>query len=528
VRHRRLAFALLALIAVVHIGFVADSVRNRGALDHDEIISQLAATGHLDDWERVIGGAKPTGTWETGADLRAFLEVDSHSSPAATGSNLGHLDVHPPLFFWALLGARAAGLGILWSGPIVNIIAALLAAAILYALLLEVLEEPLLAVAGVAVFLFSPALIRSVGFARQYPFMMLASVALIWTTVRLRERPTSIPLFLSLFAVALFGLLSETVFVFAFVGTLLSLALYWRRDNLRALGYACLAGAGAAAVALAVFPSYGAQYTRVESLARTAVPVSTDSRFHRWITGFFDFVTISPAAPAHIVVPIVSVLAVALLATTRWWLPPVSDVIRRQPVSVVALCVGGTAFVVETVAYLLGKTPGWATGWDYIIIFWPAIVLLLAVAARRFARPAITLLVVAALLGGFALNLSHSWQHRYATQRRAVAAASGATLVIADCLMRGYTPGAAMWVPKHTPFLLTAPGSTPPPPLPAGADLSRAVLFHAADCGAAARNIDQLLATLGLARGSAVGPIALIEVYKLYRLPANAPSGAGT
>ena len=164
-RHRKLAFVLLALVAVAHIGFVVTSVRNRGALDHDEIISQLAATGHLDDWERVIGGAKPTGTWETGADLRAFLAVDDHSSPAATGTNLGRLDVHPPLFFWALLGARAAGLGILWSGPIINIVAALLAAAILYALLVEVLKERLPAVAGVAVFLFSPALIRSVGFA---------------------------------------------------------------------------------------------------------------------------------------------------------------------------------------------------------------------------------------------------------------------------------------------------------------------------------------------------------------------------
>ncbi len=520
-RHRRLAFALLALVAVVHVGFVVKSVRNRGALDHDEIISQLAATGHLDDWERVIGGARPTGTWETGADLRALFAVDDHSSPAATGSNLGHLDVHPPLFFWALLGARAAGLGILWSGPIINIIAALLAATILYALLVEVLEDRLAAVAGVAVFLFSPALIRSVGFARQYPFMMLASVALIWTTVRLRTRPTSVPLLLLLFGVSLFGLLTETIFVVAIVGALLALALHWRRDNLRALGYACLAVAASGGAALAVFPSYPAQYSRVSLVLRTSPQVSTDTRFHRWITGFFDFVSVSPAAPARIVVPIVSVLVVALVATARWWFRPAADALRRQPVAVVALCVGGTAFVVETVAYLLGKTPAWAVGWDYIILFWPAIVLLLATAARRFARPAIALLVVAALLSGFAVNLSRSWQGHYASQRRAVTIASHSTLVVADCLMRGYTPGAAVWVPKTTPFLLTAPGHAQPPPIPAGADLSRAVLFHAASCRPAAADIDQLLATLGLARGPAVGPIGSIRVYELHRLPAQ-------
>jgi hypothetical protein len=520
VRHRRLGFALLALVAAAHIGFVVISVRNRGALDHDEIISQLAATGHLDDWQGVAGGAEPTGTWATGADLRAFLEVDNHSSPAETGSNLGHLDVHPPLFFWALLGARAAGLGILWSGPIVNIIAALLAAAILYALLVGVLEDRLQAVAGVAVFLFSPALIRSVGYARQYPFMMLASVALIWTAVRLREHPTSVRLLLSLFAVALFGLLTEAIFAFAIVGALLALALHWRRDNLRALGYACLTIASAGVAAIAVFPSYRAQYSRVAVVVRTAVPVSTDSRLHRWITGLFDFVTISPTAPPHIVVPFVLVLVVALLGAARWWFRPLSDAIRQQPVAAVALGVGGTALVVETVAYLLGRIPDWAVGWEYIVLFWPAIVLLFAAGVHKLARPAIALLVVAALLGGFSLNLSRSWQGQYAVQRRAVAAASGATLVIADCLMRGYTPGAAMWVPKHTPFLLTALGSTPPPPLPAGADLSRAILFHAANCAPAARDIDHLLATLGLARGSAVGPIALIQVYRLHRIPA--------
>ena len=526
-RHRRLAFALLALVAAAHIGFVVISVRNRGALDHDEMISQLAATGHLDDWQRVAGGAKPTGTWATGTDLRAFLEVDNDSSPAATASNLGHLDVHPPLFFWALLGARSAGLGILWSGPIVNIIAALLAAAILYALLVAVLEDRLQAVAGVAVFLFSPALIRSVGFARQYPFMMLASVALIWTAVRLREHPTSVRLLLSLFAVALFGLLTETIFVFAIAGALLALALYWRRENLRALGYACLTVAGAGAAAIAVFPSYRAQYSRVAVVVQTSVHVSTDSRIHRWITGLFDFVTITPAASPHIVVPLVLVLVLALLGTARWWFRPVSEAIRQQPVAAVALGVGGTAFVVETAAYLLGRIPGWAVGWDYIVLFWPAIVLLLAAAVRRFARPAIALLVVAAVLGGFSLNLSRSWQGQYALQRRAVATASGATLVIADCLMRGYTPGAAMWVPKRTPFLLTAPGRAQPPPLPAGADLTRAILFHAENCAPAARDIDQLLATLGLARGPTVGPIALIDVYPLHRIPAKQPAGAG-
>ena len=250
-----------------------------------------------------------------------------------------------------------------------------------------------------------------------------------------------------------------------------------------------------------MFPSYGEQYSRIGVVVRTSVQVSTDARFHRWITGFFDFITITPAVSPRIVVPIVSVLVVALLATVGWWFRPVSDVIRRQPVAVVALCVGGTAFVAETVAYLLGRTPAWAVGWDYIILFWPAIVLLLATAARTFARPAIALLVVAALLGGFAVDFSRSWQDHYAVQRRAVAAASRSTLVIADCLKRGYTPGAAMWVPKHTPFLLTAPSRTPLPPLPAGADLSRAILFHAANCSPAARNIDQLLATIGLAVG---------------------------
>lgn len=508
-----LPFAVLAVVAIVHIGLVVDAVAARGALDHDGVISHLAASGHLDDWQLVFEGGEPTGTWAPGSVHRGFLEIDDDTSMAEVRDNLARHDLHPPLFFWALSGARSLGLGILWSGPILNLGAVLLAGVILYALVAEAVNDRLLAALAVAVFALSPALVVAVS-SRQYPSLMLAVVSLIWITARLLRTPTSPWLLASLVAVGALGLLSAHQFAFALGGALLTVTLRWAPSNRRAIGCCLAATIGSVLVALALHPAFFTQLSRERALV-APLTESVGERIWVWGAGMFDLVTVEPEWRGIVGLGFV-VGAVALLATARRWFRPAARVIRDQPIVGAALGVGGTALVAATAMFLAGSSPFHARGWQYVIAFWPAIVLLgTVVVTRNLAQPAFMLIVVVMLLGVSVLRSGQVAEYDYRWQRNAVEEVSGATLVVADCLMRGYTPGATMWVPRESRVLLVAPGDVAPPALPQGADASRPLLLHADDCRPAVQNIDRVLETLGFVRGVSVGRIGFVDVFRL-------------
>ena len=530
-RIRRSSWAPIAILIAVGVVFgvlVVVVVRATGSLIHDEIISHLVATGHLDDWQRVIEGGRPAGMWTSGADLHHFLQRDSHSTLAAVDQNLSDLDLHPPLFFWALLGVRSLGVGIIPSGPVLNITIVLLAGVVLYVLLVDVLEDRFLAALGVAVFAFSAALVRSTANTRQYPMQMLAAVILIWIVARLFERPRSPWLLFSLLVTGALGLLTATPFVFALAGAVLVTAVWWGRRNLRATASVVMAAAASGLIALAIHPGYFDQYSRSQYQNTFNPAMSLRGRLQAWVDGFFDLVTLDHAVRSLFEgAALVGVLV--LLATAFWWCPPAARVLRRQPVCAAALGVAGTALVGATAAYLLHRSPSHAVGWQYVTLFWPGVVLLgAAVVKHNFRRPALALLVVAALLLTFTLRWEHGYSGFFASQRRAVNEVSGATLVIADCLERGSTPGAALWVPSDAKFLLLTRSQTRPPSVPAGADRSKAFLLHSDACTPGNR-IDQRLAELGLRRGAPIGPIGQVNVYPLEaRTEASATPGSDT
>lgn len=516
-RRSRFAFALLAAFALVHVGLVVSVVRARGALDHDEVVSHLVASGHSDDWHRARTGGRPTGTWSSGADLRHFVEIDSHSSLAATRNNLTDSDIHPPLYFWSLLGARSAGLGLLWSGPIINLVAVLLAGAILFSLLVELLDDLLLTALAIGAFALSPALVRSVAYARPYPFLMLAAVGLIWTTARLLQEPPTLRRQMLFFAVGLFGLLTETVFAFAFAGAVLAITARWSRRDARAAASACVAATGSVVVALAIFPAFGTQLSRLNDRAASFPPESVATRVSAWVRGLFDFVSVDTRADRFLEL-VALVAGLALLATLPMWRRIVRKTIREQPIVTAALAIGATAFAGATAAYVLHRSPPHATGWQYVIVLWPAIVLLTAAMARNLPHRygVVALVVVVAILFSSAWSSQRGYEAGFAGQRRAVDEASSATVVVADCLADVFTLVAAIWVPRDARFLLTARGDAPPPPIPPGADRSRPILLHGVGCRPAVRDVDRLLATLGYARGrQPVGRIGMIAVFPL-------------
>ena len=509
-------FALLALILLIHVALVAGNVRGRGVLDHDEVISQMAATGHLDDWQRVIDDGEGTGKWGTGDDLRRYLEVDDNSTPGAVRQNLTDHDIHPPLYFWALWAARSTGIDTLWSGPLLNLAAVILAGVVLYSLLIEVLADRLLTVLAIGVFAFSPALIQGVGYNRQYAFLMLAVVSLIWVTAHLLRRPNSPWLLGALFAVGLFGLLTAHQFVFAFAGALLVMAVRWWRTDLRALALAGATVIASGLAALAIHPGFFTQYDRSTFQISFAPATSRGARVQAWVRGFFDLVDPDTGASRAFEV-LALVAAVALLVTLPWWYRTAVRTIRSSRILAATTGVTGTALVGATAAYLLGRAPSHAVGWQYVIIYWPGFVILgAALIRRKAARPALTLAIVVLLLGTYAWRWDALYSDQRASGRRAADAVSDATLVVADCLKRGYTPGAGRLVQPDARFLLLARDpAAPPPSIPADADRSRPVLLHTDGCQPAAPDIDGLLRRLGYTRGERIGLMGSLWAYRL-------------
>ena len=63
---------------VGHIG--ARRARRRSITTRSSV--SVAASGHLDDWDRVMSGGDLSGTWTSGADMRSFLALDGGSSLA--------------------------------------------------------------------------------------------------------------------------------------------------------------------------------------------------------------------------------------------------------------------------------------------------------------------------------------------------------------------------------------------------------------------------------------------------------------
>ncbi len=518
-----LPVVVLALVALVTIALVVKAVGARAALDHDEVISHLAASGHLDDWQRVVDGGAPLGSWSSGSDLHRFLQIDDQTTMTEVRRNLADLDYHPPLFFWALSVARTAGLGILWSGPVVNLVAVLLAGLVLYSLLVTALGDRLLAALAVGVFTLSPAVVSSAATARQYPFLMLAGVSLIWVTARLLQTPTSPRLLAGLFAAGVLGLLTAHQFVFALVGALVVLTVRWSRRAPRAVLGVLGAVTGGVAAAWLVHPAFRAQYARLNGYLASLPSVSFDARLRRWSAGFVDFVALD-AGSRRIAELVVLVVGVALLAGMVWWYQPFRRVLGQEPVVAASLGIGGIALFGASAAYLLGRAPPHAAGWQYLLLFWPAIVVLgafavpAALAVRgSLVRPTIVLLAAAVLMGVAGWRFDDAATQVHASQRRAVAEASRATLVVADCSMRGATPGAAMWVPSDASFLLAPPGRADVPPVPRGADRARPLLFHTPDCEPAVTDIAGMLDTLGFARGARIGWIGPVEVFRLER-----------
>ena len=70
-----------------------------------------------------------------------------------------------------------------------------------------------------------------------------------------------------------------------------------------------------------------------------------------------------------------------------------------------------------------------------------------AALASRASRPGLVLAAGVVLMGAYAWQWSEAYESTWRHQRLAVDAVKNSTLVVADCPLSGFAPGAAMWLP---------------------------------------------------------------------------------
>jgi uncharacterized membrane protein len=163
---------LIAAALLVRVALIAD----KQTIEHDEAISYLAATGHLNDYVQVVtAGQFPYNEWATARDWQRFVEPDKALIFGPIASDLAHYDLHPPLYFW-LLHVWSLMLGVApWTGPLLNLLIDVATGLVLYRLARGSLS-PGHALAAVLLWGLSPVALLTMLPARPYSLFTLCAV----------------------------------------------------------------------------------------------------------------------------------------------------------------------------------------------------------------------------------------------------------------------------------------------------------------------------------------------------------------
>ncbi len=263
----RTAVVALILIAAVLLGtaFRVDSMYHKHGLHIDEVISYLAAAGHLGNFGHpgtpaLYRAWLPAATWKSELGPGKTLDFGQIISSLATH------DVHPPLYFillhlWTLIvGVK------FWSGPSLNLIIDVLAGAALFGLARRLLRDPVAAAFVDLIWSVSPAVRMTSSMARMYSLEALFSVLFVWLLVAVTDRtqaPARPLLSAALLALATAGgMLTQYQFVLIVAGGIAYVLLRLVRFDRRRCARTLLAMAAGLVIVWLVEPGVFAQFRR--------------------------------------------------------------------------------------------------------------------------------------------------------------------------------------------------------------------------------------------------------------------------
>lgn len=182
--------AIVAIVAVVALAITLHALEIAGLrrISHDDTISFLAATGHQGEYQRVVDeGVDPVARWVPASRWQAYTRIDRPLPLLTIAQDLGHHDIHPPVYFW-LLHVWALLVGVqLWTGPALNLALHAITAVVLWRLARRVLGGPLAAWAVAGIWATLPAVVETAGSTRQYSLAGLWSVLVVSAFLRVRD-----------------------------------------------------------------------------------------------------------------------------------------------------------------------------------------------------------------------------------------------------------------------------------------------------------------------------------------------------
>lgn len=188
---RRPALAAAVVVVGLAITLHALSIAGVRRVSHDDTISYLAATGHQGAYQRTVDNAlDPVAQWVPARRWQRFTRVEQPWPLFTIAQDLGHHDIHPPVYFW-LLHAWALLVGVhLWTGPALNLVLHALTAVVLWRLARRVLGAALPAWAVTGVWATLPAVVQTANSSRQYSLAALWAVLLVSSFLRARDGAT--------------------------------------------------------------------------------------------------------------------------------------------------------------------------------------------------------------------------------------------------------------------------------------------------------------------------------------------------
>lgn len=241
----------LLLLAAVISGFLIrySLLAGKSALEYDDAISLLAATGHEGEYAAISAeGLEPLGEWVQASEWKRMIEPEAGRGLGVVARDLAEHDIHPPLYFW-ILAAWTQGFGT--SLPALHALNLLFDALIAISLILigkkewnSKREGMLLA----AAWALNPVAIKTTPWIRQYVMLSLLALLFAYFLFRSfgRERPRRlIASDYGLLATATAGLLTHYhFFVLLLVGFALAV-LSRRRSPVRIAAFALVVGVAA-------------------------------------------------------------------------------------------------------------------------------------------------------------------------------------------------------------------------------------------------------------------------------------------
>ena len=471
---RALLIALTAsVLTVALIGGTAvrlDGMSRKHTVEHDEVISYLAAAGHERAFERATKGGM-TGRWVPASTWQSLLKPDALLPLTRISGDLGHTDNHPPLYFWLLhLWTVAFGFR-LHDGIALNIVLAAGTTLALFGLALNALRNPVEAALVALVWAVSAGAVRATLMVRHYELFALVTVLFVWATIAFTRagHPPRWRHSIAYAAATTAGALTHYHFVIVLSGgALFAAARLGRRREWPRLWRLVAAAIAGLVVFVAIEPWFLDSVRREHR--QQAGGLTWAGFLHRqWVartslSSYFGFATsrgkafkgdvrrlLEPVSRGYLGPRTTLVLVVATAMLLVLAAPRGRAALRRYVRTIDTRGLFVLWFLVwiggGTVAlYLAFESPPYAMMARYLAAVWPFMAFVPVLLGRLLKRPGMVMVALYALL--ILLPASHDLALSYRVGRAGpTAALAGAHSVVIDTTDRGDLPRAFVSLP---------------------------------------------------------------------------------